>query len=304
MMILIVGGTGTLGRLTIEKLLAQKQAVRVMTRTPARAQDLQAAGVDVVQGDLRNQKSLVRACQGVSMVLASAHSIMGRGAEASKYIDGQGHRWLIDAAKAADVQQFVYVSALGATPNHSVPFFQIKYETEQYLRKSGLPFAILRPSAFMDYHAYEMVGKPILETGKVTLFGKGENPRNFVAAADVAHFAVLMLLKPEASGSVLEIGGPENLTNMQVVALYEKIAGRQAKVSHVPLGMLRVMSPLLRPFHAGLSQIMKASILFDTAEQTFDMRATLQQYPMTLTRLEDWARSHVRTDSLLVARGV
>jgi uncharacterized protein YbjT (DUF2867 family) len=156
----------------------------------------------------------------------------------------------------------------------------------------------------MDYHAYEMVGKPILETGKVTLFGKGENPRNFVAAADVAHFAVLMLLKPEASGSVLEIGGPENLTNMQVVALYEKIAGRQAKVSHVPLGMLRVMSPLLRPFHAGLSQIMKASILFDTAEQTFDMRATLQQYPMTLTRLEDWARSHVRTDSLLVARGV
>lgn len=303
-MILIVGGTGTLGRLAIEKLLAQKQAVRVMTRTPARAQDLQAAGVDVVQGDLRDQKSLVRACQGVTMVLASAHSIMGKGSEASKYVDGRGHKWLIDAAKSAGVRQFVYVSALGAAANHAVPFFQIKYKVEQYLRNSGLPFTILRPSAFMEYHAYELMGKPILESGKVTLFGKGENPRNFVAAVDVAHFAVLALLRPEAAGTMIEIGGPENLTNMQVVRLYEAIAGSPAKVSHVPLAMLRMMSPLLRPFHAGLSQIMMASILFDTADQTYDMSAMLRRYPLTLTRLEDWARNHITSDRLFAVDGV
>ena len=192
-----------------------------MTRTPDKAQSSQDLGAEIVQGDLRDQDSLVRACQGVDAVLASAHSIMGKGSEASKYIDDQGHRWLIDAAKAAGVNHFVYVSAHGAAPDNPSNFFRIKYKMEQYLRNSGLSFTILRPTAFMESHAYMLIGQPILETGKVTLFGKGENPRNFVAATDVAHFAVMMLLKAEGSGEILEIGGPENLTNMQVVGLYE-----------------------------------------------------------------------------------
>ncbi len=303
-MILIVGGTGALGSATTEKLLARKTAVRVMTRTPHKAQGLQALGAEVVQGDLRDRDSLLRACQGVSAVMASAHSIMGRGSEASKYVDEQGHKWLMEAAKAAGVWQFVYVSALGAAPDHPVPFFQIKYKMEQTLRNSGLPFTILRPTAFMESHAYGFIGKSVLETGKVQLFGRGENPRNFVAAADVAHFAALALLEPDSVGEVLEIGGPENLTNMQVVRLFEEIAGKKASVSHVPLAMLRVMSPLLRPFHPGLSQIMKASILFDTADQTYDMSAMLRRYPLTLTRLEDWARSHMTPDRLFAVDGV
>lgn len=300
-MILIVGGTGALGSVTAEQLLTQGEAVRIMTRTLAKAQALQALGADVVQGDLRDQDSLVQACQGVDAVLASAHSIMGSGSEASKYVDDQGHRWLIDAAKAAGVNRFVYVSEFGAGPDHPSNIYRIKYKIEQYLRNSGIPCAILRPTAFMEAHAYQLVGQPILETGKVTLFGKGENPRNFVAAADVAHFAVLMLLKPEASEDVLEIGGPENFTNMQVVGMYEELAGRKAKVSHVPLGMLRIMSPVSGPLNPGLSQIMATSIWFDTADQTFDPSVLLQQYPLTLTRLADWMATHVPSSLLPAA---
>lgn len=301
-MILIIGGTGALGSATTEKLLAQRQAVRVMTRIPAKADALQALGAEIVQGDLRDQESLVQACQGVDAVLASAHSIMGSGSEASKHIDDQGHRWLIDAAKATGVNHFVYVSAHGAAPDNPSNFFRIKYKIEQYLRNSGLSFTILRPTAFMESHAYQFIGQSILETGKVTLFGKGENPRNFVAAADVAHFAVMKLLKPEGTGELLEIGGPENFTNMQVVGLYEELAGRKAKVSHVPLGMLRLMSPLVRLFNPGLSQVMQVSIWHDTTDQTFDTSAMLQQYPMTLTRLADWVQTYHPTE-LLPASG-
>lgn len=291
-MILIVGGTGALGSVTAEKLLAQKEAVRVMTRTPAKAAALQAVGAEIVQGDLRDQPSLIRACQGVDTVFASAHSIMGKGLDASKYVDDQGHRWLIDAAKDAGVNHFVYTSALGAAPDSPSSFFRIKYKIEQYLRNSGLSCTILRPTAFMESHAYMLIGQPILETGKVTLFGKGENPRNFVAAADVAHFAVLLLLNPGPSGEILEIGGPENFTNMQVVGMYEELAGRKAKVSHVPLGMLRIMSPVAGLFNPGLSQVMALSIGHDTTDQTFDPSALLQQYPVTLTRLTDWMQTY------------
>jgi uncharacterized protein YbjT (DUF2867 family) len=122
-MILIVGGTGALGSATTEKLLAQKTAVRIMTRTPIKAQALQALGAEVVQGDLRDRDSLVQACQGVDVVLASAHSIMGSGSEASKYIDDQGHRWLIDAAKAAGVNSVCLRFRMGRRARPSSQLF-------------------------------------------------------------------------------------------------------------------------------------------------------------------------------------
>lgn len=289
-MILIVGGTGALGRATAQRLLAKGTAVRVMARTPENTAELQALGAEIVLGDLLDKASLAQACRGVDKVLAAAHSIMGRGREASKYVDLQGHKDLIDAAKAAGVQHFVYTSAYQSAPEYDkVPFFHIKRKIEQYLQASGLNYTILRPTAFMESHAEMFIGQSILEKGKVSLFGKGENPRNFVAADDVAQFAVMALEDAELNGRIIDIGGPENLTNMEVVRLYEKLAGRQAKVSHVPLGILKVMVRLLRPLHPGLSQIMQSSIYADSKNATFDPAPMLAAYPVKLTRLEDWA---------------
>ena len=301
-MILVVGGSGALGSAVVQRLLQQGRAVRVMTRTPEKVQLLQQLGVDVVRGDLRDKASLRRACAGVEKVVASAHSVFGRGTEASKYVDLQGHKDLIDVAQAAGGQRFVYISAVGATPDSPVFFSRIKYEIEQYLRGSGLDFVILRATAFMESHAHMLIGQPILEKGKVALFGKGDNPRNFVAADDVAHFVMIGLDDSQVVGQLLKIGGPENWTNMQVVHLYEKLAGCKAKVSHVPVGVLKVMSVLLRPFHPGLSQVMQSSILLDTTDQTFDMSKILQTYPMTLTKLEDWVREQVPSETISVSR--
>lgn len=199
MKILIVGATGVEGSLTTKKLLAQGIAVRVLTRTPAKAAALAQLGAEVVQGDLREVESLRRACAGVDKVLAAAHSLLGRGVDASKYVDAIGHKQLIDVAKAAGVQHLVYTSILGGSPTYPVPFNQIKLAVEHYLQASGLAYTILRPSAFMEWHAHEFIGKPILDQGKVTIFGKGDNPRNFVAGEDVANFAVLALTDPKAS---------------------------------------------------------------------------------------------------------
>ncbi len=301
-MILIVGGTGDLGSATTEKLLAQRKAVRVMTRTPAKAAALQAMGAEIVQGDLRDPASLRRACAGVEQVVASAHSIFGRGLEASKYVDLQGHKDLVDAARGAGCQQFVYISLQGIESNPT-PFARFKHEVEHYLKDSGLRYTILRPTAFMETHAHTMIGQPILETGKVTLFGEGHSPRNFVAVDDIVVF-VLLALEGRAEGAIVEIGGPENWTNMEVVTLYEQLAGRKAKVSHVPRGVLRVMSGVLRPFHPGLSQVMQFSLWADTTDQTFDASETLKRYPTasSLTGLEEWMQARVAGKAAVTVR--
>ena len=124
-MILIIGGTGALGQATAKRLLNKGESVRIMTRVPERAAALQQAGAEVVQGDLLDKASLARACQGATKVLAAAHAIAGRGREASKYVDLQGHIDLIDAAKSAGVEQFVYTSAYVFSPDYELSLIHI-----------------------------------------------------------------------------------------------------------------------------------------------------------------------------------
>lgn len=292
-MILVVGGTGAMGRATVRRLLDAGEPVRVMTRTLENAAELQQLGAEVVQGDLCDYAALERAVAGVDKVLAAAHSVGGRGKEASKFVDGRGNEWLIDLAKAAGVQHFVYTSSHGVSADHPTPFFRFKYGVEQYLKASGLRYTILRPTAFFESHVHMLIGEPIMKTGKVTLFGAGENPRNFVAADDVAQFAVLALHDPQLAGRTIEIGGLANKTNMEVVQMYDELTDVPVKVSHVPLGMLRLLSPILRPFHAGLSQIMALSIWQNTTDQTFDVRPMLAEFPVQLTPIEEWVRADV-----------
>ena len=103
----------------------------------------------------------------------------------------------------------------------------------------------------------------------------------------------MTLEDPDLRGNTIEIGGPENLATVDVVALYEQLSGRQAKVSHVPQGALRVMSPLLRPFHPGLSQVMALSLHEDLNGSFFDATPLLERYPLKLTSVEEYARARV-----------
>jgi NADH dehydrogenase len=273
-----------------------------MTRSPQNATELKDLGAEVVQGDLLRSSSLVRACDGVTSVVASAHSVFGRGNEASKNVDLQGHKDLIDAAVGANVKHFVYLSAYDFGPQfESVPFFKIKRQVERYLEASGLNYTILRPTFFMESYAWLMTGQPILEEGKVTVYGKGENPRNMVAADDVAYFAARAIEDPAMRGATIDIGGLDNVTIMQIVQMYQQLARRQAKVSHVPLTMLKLMYPLLRPIHPGLSQIMQVSIYADTLDCTFDAGPLLASYSLEPTRLEDWVIANVQGSPVEVA---
>lgn len=298
-MILIVGGSGTLGHLLAVKLLAADQPVRIMSRTPAKVAVLRAEGAEIVEGDLLDADSVRRACEGVDAVVAAAHSIMGRGPSASVHVDGAGHCHLIDAAKAAGAQRFVYVSVYEADPAYRrVPFFRIKHDVEQYLKASGLAYTILRPTAFMDLHAHVLIGEPIINKGRVVLFGRGDRPRNFVAAADVAQVAFMSLADPSIAGEAIDIGGPENLSNNDVVRLYERRRAGPARVVHAPLFVPRVMSVLLRPFHPGLSQIMQSAVLAETVNQAFDARPLAARFGIQLTTLDEWVTRRLEHDRM------
>jgi uncharacterized protein YbjT (DUF2867 family) len=285
--ILIVGGTGTLGRLVAARLSATGRPVRVMSRNPG----ARVAGAEVVRGDLLDRPSLERACSGAFAVVAAAHSILGRGRYASVHVDLDGNRRLIDVAIAAGVQRIVYVSVYGYGTHgrHGrVPFFKMKLEVEDYLRGAGVPFSILRPTAFMDFHAHTLIGEPVLAGKTVSLVGQGRQPRNFVAADDVAAFIVRSLNDASMTDQAVDVGGPENLTSMDVVRLYERASGRRARVVRIPVAAARGLAALIRPLHPGVSQVLRAAVLADTTDQRFDAGPLQQRFAITMTRLEDW----------------
>ena len=295
MKVLVVGATGALGRPVVQLLRGRGLAVRALSRHPAQAGDLAELGAEVVAGDLADPNSIKHACTDVTRVLACAHGLLGRGRQCMEMIDDAGHRVLIAAARAAGVQRFVYTSAYGAGPENPVDFFRTKHAIEQVLLASGLDAVILQPTAFMEHHVHAFNGKQLLERGKVQLIGPGTKPRNFVCALDVAQFAVRALLDDPPPFRRLTIGGPQNFSNLEVAALYSRMAGVPLRVSHLPARMAALLGRIIQPLHPGVARILRLSSLPDeTMPEHFEAPVDYErEFGVRMTPLDEFVRRQV-----------
>jgi NADH dehydrogenase len=134
-----------------------------------------------------------------------------------------------------------------------------------------------------------LIGQPILEQGKTTIFGRGNNPINFVSVEDVARFVSISLDDPRACNMVIDVGGPENLTMNQVVEIFERISGRKAKKRHIPLPMMRIMSVLMQPINPTMSRLIRNGIYVDTANLRYDTTETARTFGVQQTPFEEIA---------------
>jgi NADH dehydrogenase len=275
-MVFIAGGTGRLGTRVVGLLTNRRMRLRVLTRDRARAAHLPRA-VEILEGDVRDPGSLHAAVAGATTVISSIQGLDDR-RSSPEATDRDGNRNLIEAARAAGVDHFVLVSALYAGPDHPMSINRAKYAAEQFLKRSGLGWTIIRPPAFMEFWA-TLVGKPLLDTGRTRVFGRGDNPVNFVSIGDVATAVEKAVVDPALRGVELDMGGPENLTLNQVVELFERVSGKKGKVSHSPVPALRVMSILIRPINPAMARLTQASIVNDTMDMTWDPSANRGRYP-------------------------
>ena len=256
-MISLIGATSRLGTAVAARFLAASIPFRAACRTTSKAQALAGRGIDIVAVDLESGTGLSQAVDGCSKVICCLHGLMGTSRDSIKKIDKEGHAALIEASVKAGVSRFVYTSALGASPDHPSEFWRAKASTEERLKKSGLEFVIVRPSAFMDLYAHELIGKSVLNGKSVVLLGEGRTPRNLVAVDDVAAVAVLALTRADLANQTIEVGGWESLSDREVVAVYERVAGRKARVISVPSPALEVLAAAISPFHAGIGRLMR-----------------------------------------------
>jgi NADH dehydrogenase len=265
-------------------LLAQGRSVRALVRPASNYQPLAEAGAELVFGDLKDRLSLDAACRGVETVLTTANSARRGGDDNPQTVDLEGNHNLIEAAKAAGVKHFIFVSALIADANSPVPFLAAKGKTEATLMASGMDYTILAPDAFMDFWIAFIVGMPALNGQPVPIVGSGERLHSFIAARDVAQIAVAALDHPAARNQKLLLGGPQGLSYLDAVKTYEKVLGR-------PVPVLRIQPggpvPGLPPDHWG----MLAG--FDLGDWVVPMDETARTDEVRLTTLEEFVRAMV-----------
>jgi uncharacterized protein YbjT (DUF2867 family) len=267
--ILVAGGTGRLGTLVVRRLTADGRAVRVLTRDPKRADHLSDTGAEVASGDLRQPESLVAAMAEVDLVVAAAHGFAGPGRVTPASVDRDGNAHLVAAARQGGAE-FVLVSVVGAAPDHPLELFRMKATAEEDLRRSGVPWTIVRSAAFAELYL-ELLTSSAGKAGRPLVFGRGENPINFVSVEDVARAVVLAVSAPELRGQVLEIGGPANVTFTELARLVQRRLNATGKrPRHVPRPVLRALAGSGHLAASAIARQAAAALVMDTTDMTFD----------------------------------
>jgi uncharacterized protein YbjT (DUF2867 family) len=290
-MYLVVGATGPvgLGGEICRLLRAEGKPVRALLRptaNPERVADLRNIGVEFVEGDLKDRSSLDAACQGVQTVISTATTTLSRQpGDTIEDVDLAGQIQLVDAAKAAGIEQYLYVSFSGAIDG-DFPLRNAKRGVEQHLIESGLAYTILRPTYFMEVWLSPIVGFDY-PNAQATIYGEGRNPISWISFYDVARFAVMCLDNPAARNATFELGGPEALSPLEVVGIFQEVGGRPFEVQHVREQALAAQQAAAQD---SLQQSFAALMRCYAAGDSIDMRDMLAAFPMQLTPVWDYAR--------------
>src|SRR5262245_4130369 len=233
---LVIGATGLVGLEVCRRLKESGADVRALIRTTCDAQkraELERLGVELAQGDLKDPASLARACAGVQSVISTASSTLTRqSGDSIETVDRRGQLALVDAARAAGVEHFVFVS-FRDNPAIRFPLTEAKREVETALKESGMANTILQATHFMEVTLTPGLGSDAAN-GKVSIYGDGGQPISWISYKDVARAAAAAVAEPGARHTVIELGGPQALSVREVVRMFEAAGAGEIATETVP----------------------------------------------------------------------
>jgi uncharacterized protein YbjT (DUF2867 family) len=266
--VLVCGATGALGSRIVRGLVAAAVPTRALVRPQSDAAPLEAMGVEVMRGDLRDPQSLEPAVAGIATIVSTANSIGRRfGGERQlgmQAVDDAGYASLIRAGEKAGAARFVYLSLGGPALFANSPFSNAKRATEARLRRSRMEEVIVRPDAYQEIWLSPAVSFDPA-AGKVMIFGRGLSRVSYVATDDVAA-AVVALTQAANPPRMVELGGPEAITRIEAAEAFASAMGRPIQRRHIPRVVLRIGSLLFRQVKPELASSMAMGLAMDRAD--------------------------------------
>jgi len=241
--ILVTGGTGFVGGHVVHALRASDQQVRALVRERSSGTKLESSGAELVEGDVTSPESLRRAAEGADAVVHLVAIRQGKREEFQRVMV-DGTRNLLAAAKEAGVDRFVHMSALGtsAETKDLVPYYGAKWQMEQDVKASGIPYVIFRPSFIFgpDGGILPTFAKLARLTPVTPVIGSGRQRIQPIWADDVGAYFARAVTEEAAANRTFEIGGPEAVSWNEFWERLKRARGIKRPSVHVPIGLMRV----------------------------------------------------------------
>ena len=245
-MILVTGASGYLGSHITRRLAEAGQAARALVRSRAWAEaEGRLAGLNVewVEGDVTRPETLRDAVQGAEAVIHTAAIAIEKGGRRYEDINYQGTVNVVDAAKAADVKRFIYISQLGADSKLPYRFLASKGKAQEHVAASGLAWTALRPSVMWgpeDEFANSFARLIPLTPIFFPIIGDGQARFQPVWVEDVVTAVVKSLDDASTIGQAFDLGGPEVLTILDIERRTLKALGAGRVMIPFPIPLLRI----------------------------------------------------------------
>jgi uncharacterized protein YbjT (DUF2867 family) len=251
--VLVAGASGALGREVVRALKDRGAWVRALSRSAARAKTLDADEVAI--GDAVKDASLAGACDGADTVFSCLGQSVGTDfsnrAPGYHAVDYVGNRNLLDAARAARVRRFVYVSVFGAERLPGVAYMRAHADVADAVRASGLEHAIIQPTGFFSAYAAFFA---MARSGRAVVFGDGRARTNAIHDADLAQVCASAIAGDERGD--IPAGGPDVHTRREVVELAFAALGKKPRITRLPGWAPGAMGRVARPIAPRIGELL------------------------------------------------
>jgi len=291
MSLLIIGGTGTLGRQIVLQALTKGYTVRCLVRNFRKASFLKEWGVELVYGDLTRPETIPPCLRGITAIIDASTS-RPEELDSLKKVDWDGKLCLIEAAKLANIKHFIFFSTQNIEQFENIPLMRLKYGIEQKLKQSQIPYTIFRLTGFYQ-GLIEQYAIPILEN--LPIWVTNENTSiSYMDTQDIAKFCLRTLQIPETINKTFFLSGLKGWVSSEIISLCEQLAGQTAKVQKVPLTLLKIISKFFGFFEWGqnISDRLAFVEILNTennfSKSTFYLYKTFKIKPEELIQLDDY----------------
>jgi len=291
MSLLIIGGTGTLGRQIVLQALTKGYQVRCLVRNFRKASFLKEWGAELVYGDLARPETIPPCLKGITAIIDASTS-RATELDSLKKVDWEGKLALIEAAKIANVQRFIFFSAQNVEQFQTIPLMKVKNGIEIKLKESGIPYTIFRLTGFYQ-GLIEQYAIPILEN--LPIWVTNENTYvSYMDSQDIAKFSLRALQIPQTKNQTFLLSGSKAWVSSEIINLCEQLAGQEAKVQRVPLILLKFVSRFFGFFEWGqnISDRLAFAEILNTennfSKSTFDLYKMFKIDPSELVQLDDY----------------
>jgi len=289
-MILLAGSNGHVGREILKKANARGLQVRCFDLAPPDQAGLDTSRIEIASGDITSPQAVQAAVQGADTVMFVIGRKRGTKNLTHEMVEHGGMKNVIAACSGSGVKQIMYISALGVGKDVPATSLTAKWNAEQSLMHSGIPYTIFRPSGYFVDFAEEFAPR-IKATGSFTIIGQGAFRVQPLDPADLAEAFLQARGNPQAMHKTFKIAGPEAFALTEIIQLVGRVLGVPVKIKKMPVWLGSLMFSLIalltgnRSAKDFLYRMSRDSIC--TAEEMQEVR---EVFSIDYNRLEPWLR--------------